>query len=39
MKRDERDEFNEGKKFFLESVGFEVLVVDEYEDIYENLWT
>lgn len=27
-----------GKKFFLEFVGFEVIEVDNYEDIYENIW-
>jgi hypothetical protein len=27
-----------GKKFFLEHVGFEVIEVDDYVDIYENIW-
>lgn len=27
-----------GKKFFLERVGFEVIEVDDYSDIYENIW-
>lgn len=30
---------NPGKRFFLERVGFEVIVVDSYQDIYENIWT
>lgn len=28
----------EGKKFFLQRVGFEVIEVDEYSDIYEKIW-
>ena len=28
----------EGKKFFLEKVGFEVIDVEEYSDIYEKIW-
>lgn len=27
-----------GKKFFLERVGFEVIEVEDYVDIYENIW-
>ncbi|WP_295939031.1 hypothetical protein [uncultured Alistipes sp.] len=27
-----------GKKFFLEHVGFEVIEVDDYSDIYEKIW-
>ncbi|SDS20990.1 hypothetical protein SAMN04515667_1659 [Formosa sp. Hel1_31_208] len=30
---------DEGKKFFLERVGFEVIEVDDYADIYEHIWT
>lgn len=30
--------YDQGKKFFLEHVGFEVIEVDKYEDIYENIW-
>lgn len=30
---------DQGKKFFLERVGFEVIEVDDYPDIYENIWT
>lgn len=29
---------NKGKKFFLERVGFEVIEVDSYDIIYENIW-
>jgi hypothetical protein len=29
---------DEGKRFFLEQVGFEVIDVDDYADIYENIW-
>ena len=28
----------EGKKFFLESVGFEILEVEDYKTIYEDIW-
>lgn len=28
----------EGKKFFLEKVGFEVIEVEDYYDIYEGIW-
>lgn len=27
-----------GKKFFLKKVGFEVIQVDDYSDIFENIW-
>jgi hypothetical protein len=30
---------DQGKKFFLERVGFEVIDVDDYAEIYENIWT
>lgn len=33
------DEIDQGKKFFLERVGFEVIDVDDYADIYETIWT
>lgn len=29
---------DQGKKFFLEHVGFKVIEVDDYCDIYENIW-
>lgn len=29
---------DKGKKFFLEHVGFEIIEVDSYADIYENIW-
>lgn len=29
---------DEGKKFFLEKAGFNILEVDEYSDIYEKIW-
>lgn len=28
----------QGKNFFLENVGFEVIELDEYSDIYETIW-
>jgi hypothetical protein len=28
----------DGKRFFLEKVGFEVIEVEDYKDIYENAW-
>ena len=28
----------QGKKFFLEGVGFEVIEVDSFDDIYRNIW-
>ena len=30
---------DQGKKFFLERVGFEVIDVDDYAEIYEHIWT
>lgn len=33
-----KKENNAGKKFFLEKVGFEIIEVDDYSDIYENIW-
>jgi len=33
------NESDHGKKFFLERIGFEVIEVDNYQDIYENIWT
>ncbi len=30
---------SEGKKFFLEKVGFEVIEVEEYSDVYEKVWS
>lgn len=38
MKSDEKDNKKKGKKFFLKSVGFEILEVDDYETIYEKIW-
>jgi hypothetical protein len=32
------NETDKGKKLFLEFVGFEVIEVDDYEDIYEKIW-
>jgi len=32
------DETDQGKKFFLEKVGIEVLEVDCFDDIYEKIW-
>lgn len=32
-----KDEMTEGKKFFLERIGFELIQLDNYEDIYVNL--
>jgi len=32
------DETADGKRFFLEKVGFEVIEVEEYSDIYEKAW-
>ncbi|RQO30143.1 hypothetical protein DBR32_11190 [Taibaiella sp. KBW10] len=32
------NEIDLGKRFFLERVGFEVIDVDDYKDIYENIW-
>ena len=29
---------SEGKKLFLEKIGFEILEVDTYKDIYSNMW-
>lgn len=29
---------SDGKKFFLESVGFEIIELDDYESIYERIW-
>lgn len=37
MKRDNNGS-NIGKKFFLERVGFEIIEVDSYDDIYRNIW-
>lgn len=31
-------DLSEGKKFFLESIGFEVLPLQKYADIYEEIW-
>ena len=39
MKRDGKAESDEGKIFFLQSVGMEVIVVDDYETIYEDIWS
>jgi hypothetical protein len=32
------NETDKGKKLFLEFVGFKVIEVDDYKDIYENIW-
>ncbi len=36
-KQDDSETF-EGKEFFLRSVGFEVIQVDDYKTIYEDIW-
>jgi len=33
------NETDKGKKLFLKFVGFEVIEVDDYADIYENIWS
>jgi hypothetical protein len=33
-----KDEKDEGKDFFLSTIGFEVIEVDSYDDIYEKIW-
>ncbi|MFY0631922.1 MAG: SIR2 family protein [Flavobacteriaceae bacterium] len=38
MKRGENPETSEGKKFFLKSVGFEIIELDDYPEIYEGIW-
>ncbi|PIE51044.1 MAG: hypothetical protein CSA38_00070 [Flavobacteriales bacterium] len=37
MKKENRQE-NEGKRFFLESVGFEIIELESYHEIYEAIW-
>ncbi len=32
------DKITEGKKFFLKTIGFDVIEVESYKDIYENIW-
>lgn len=32
-----QNDMTEGKKFFLEGIGFELIQLDNYEDIYVNL--
>jgi len=34
----EEEGLSEGKKLFLEKIGFEILEVDTYKDIYSNIW-
>ncbi len=34
----EKDSISDGKKFFLESVGFEILEVDSYDKMYKDIW-
>lgn len=38
LKNEESSKNSEGKKFFLKSVGFEVIQLDEYKMIYEEIW-
>ena len=38
MKKKENEEITEGKKFFFNSVGIEVIELDEYKNIYEDIW-
>lgn len=37
-KRQKNDSFYEGKKFFLKSIGFEVIEVNSFKSIYEEIW-
>ena len=39
INRRSNNETDQGKKFFLERVGFEVIDVDDYAEIYEHIWT
>ncbi|MDH5573406.1 MAG: SIR2 family protein [Gammaproteobacteria bacterium] len=39
MKNGEDKPSNEGKIFFLQSVGFEIISMDEYKYMYEDIWT
>ena len=39
INRRSNNETDQGKKFFLERVGFEVIDVDNYAEIYEHIWT
>lgn len=38
IKKGESPTTCEGKKFFLKSVGFEVIELDDYDKIYEDIW-
>jgi len=38
MKNGEDKPSNEGKIFFLQSVGFEIINMDEYKCMYEDIW-
>ena len=38
MKKNENNKSDRGKRFFLESVGFEVLEVSSYDIIYKKIW-
>lgn len=38
MKKEENSKTNEGKKFFLKSVGFEIIELNDYKEIYEEIW-
>ncbi len=33
-----KDKKNEGKFFFLKNMGFEIIPLNDYKDIYENIW-
>lgn len=33
-----KDTLNEGKRFFLESVGFKIINIEDYKTIYEDVW-
>lgn len=37
-KKDDNSSTSEGKRFFLKSVGFDVIEVDDYKTIYEEIW-
>lgn len=38
LKKGESSKTVEGQKFFLKSVGFEIIELNEYQDIYEDIW-
>ncbi|AFN74141.1 hypothetical protein MROS_0900 [Melioribacter roseus P3M-2] len=38
MKKKEKEEITEGKKFFFKSVGIDVIELNEYKNVYEDIW-